>query len=168
RCHAQASGPLFRCAEDGQAVRSGHRHAGLNLGDFPYSVVRLETDHSAVPICQHVSRRAQRRSRRAAGPCTAVHLVLDRSEHADTLRQIERKPNAALTANTVSTAISYGALRPSAAITRCPHMGLGLARMPLVDKYARSNTRAEKRSWSAKTRNTGHISRWPRQSGRAW
>jgi hypothetical protein len=34
-----------------------------------------------------------------------VRLVLDCSEHADTLSQIERKPNAALTANTVSTAI---------------------------------------------------------------
>jgi hypothetical protein len=31
-----------------------------------------------------------------------VRLVLDHSEHADTLRPIERKPNAALTANTVS------------------------------------------------------------------
>jgi adenylate cyclase len=34
-----------------------------------------------------------------------VHLVLDRSEHAGTLSQIERRPYAALTANTVSTAI---------------------------------------------------------------
>jgi hypothetical protein len=65
---------MFRCAEDRQAVRSGDRHASLSRGDFRYSVVRLETDHSAVPICQH----------------------------ADTLSQIERKPNAALTANTVS------------------------------------------------------------------
>jgi hypothetical protein len=54
----------------------------------PYSVVRLETDHSAVPIRPYVSRRAQRRSRRAAGPRTAVRLVLDGSEHADTLSQI--------------------------------------------------------------------------------
>jgi len=79
---------MFRCAEDRQAVRSGDRHASLSRNDFPYSVVRLETDHSAVPICQHVSRRAQRWSRRAAGPRTAVRLVLDGSEHADTLSHI--------------------------------------------------------------------------------
>ena len=60
----------------------------MSRNDFPYSVVRLETDHSAVPICQHVSRRAQRWSRRAAGPRTAVRLVLDGSEHADTLSHI--------------------------------------------------------------------------------
>ena len=89
RGHAQASGYMFRCAEDRQAVRSGYRHASLSHSDFPYSVVRLETDHSAVPICQHVSRRAQRWSRRAAGPRTAVRLVLDFSEHADTLSQIQ-------------------------------------------------------------------------------
>jgi hypothetical protein len=41
RCsgHAQASGYMFRCAEDGQAVRSGYRHASVSLSDFPYSVV---------------------------------------------------------------------------------------------------------------------------------
>ena len=90
RCsgNAQASGHMFRCPEDRQAVRSGDRHASLNRNDFPYSVVRLETDHSAVPICQHVSRRAQRWSRRAADPRTAVRLVLDGSEHADTLSHI--------------------------------------------------------------------------------
>jgi Rhodopirellula transposase DDE domain len=35
-----------------------------------------------------------------------VRLVLDGSEHADTLSQIERKPNAALTANTVSRVLA--------------------------------------------------------------
>jgi hypothetical protein len=86
--------------------------------DCPYSVVRLETDHSAVPICHHVSRRAQRRSRRAAGPRATVRLVLDGSEHADTLSQIERKPNAALTANTVSRVSPRSA--PDHRFTACP------------------------------------------------
>ena len=42
------------------------------------------------------------------GPCTVVRLDLDRSEHAGTLSQIERKPYAALTANTVFTAMCTG------------------------------------------------------------
>jgi hypothetical protein len=107
---------MFWCAEDWQAVRSGDRHASLSRSDYPYSVVRLETGHSAVPICQHVSRRAQRWSRRAAGPRTTVRLVLDGSEHADTISQIERKPNAALTVNTVSRVLG----RPQRRAYRAP------------------------------------------------
>ena len=49
----------------------------------------IEADHSAVPICHPVGRRAQRRSRRAVGPRAMARLVLDRGEHAGTLTQIE-------------------------------------------------------------------------------
>ncbi len=45
----------------------------------------IEADHSAVPICHAVGRRAQRRSRRAVGPRAMARLVLDRSEHAGML-----------------------------------------------------------------------------------
>src|SRR5208337_302603 len=50
-------------------------------------------------------RRAQRRSRRATGPRATVRLVLDRSEHADTLNQIDGGCFCHWARNTVSTAI---------------------------------------------------------------
>jgi hypothetical protein len=47
-----------------------------------------------------------------------VRLVLDGSEHADTLSQIERKPNAALTANTVSRVLARSLARTARASGR--------------------------------------------------
>jgi hypothetical protein len=85
---AQAPGPLLRRAEDRQAVRSRHRHAGLSLGGFPIPLFD-RGGHSAVPICPLAGRRAQRRPRRVAGPRAPARLVLDRGEHAGTLRQID-------------------------------------------------------------------------------
>ena len=60
----------------------------LSLGIF-LSRRSIGAGHSAVPICRPVGRREQRRSRRAAGPRAIARLVLDCSEHAGMLCQID-------------------------------------------------------------------------------
>ena len=123
RCHAQASGYMFRCAEDREAVRSGYRHASLSHSDFPYSVVRLETDHSAVPICQYVSRRARRWSRRAAGQRTqcALSLTLASTPTLSVRSRAAKISIQRLTGNTVSIPINP-VYRPRQSVDRLGHL----------------------------------------------
>lgn len=54
----------------------------------PHSAVRSGAAHSAVPIGDVVSRRAQGQSRRAEGPRAPARRVLDWREHAGSLRDV--------------------------------------------------------------------------------
>jgi hypothetical protein len=76
--HCPTRSPVLRRAQDRQAVRSRaydlnrgggqHRLSQSRHWKIHHPVVRLCVDHPVVPICPPAGRRAQGRSRRAAGP----------------------------------------------------------------------------------------------------